>query len=211
MRLALRRALRDLYENSWRFVLVNAALGAVVVLVSVAALTVPAALVGLVLAGPLVAALVHMAVTLVRTGDVELRHGREGLRLHWRRGLGLAACGAAVALLGAVALRFYVQAPDGWPLAFLVLYLVALVALYGALVFTFAIADPTRPLGDAARGAGELFAARPGATLALGLALLAVNLAGIAAALMPFLTITVAYSCLAVARFALPAPAEEPA
>jgi hypothetical protein len=39
-----------------------------------------------------------------------------------------------------------------------------------------------------------------------------VNVAGIAAALMPFLTVTVAYSCLAVARFALPRPApEEPA
>ena len=47
-------------------------------------------------------------------------------------------------------------------------------------------------------------AQRPGATLLLGLALLLVNLAGIAAAVMPFLTITVAYSFLAVAHFVVP-------
>ena len=43
-----------------------------------------------------------------------------------------------------------------------------------------------------------------GATLVLGLALLLVNLAGIAAAIMPFLTLTVAYTFLADAHFVLP-------
>ena len=40
-------------------------------------------------------------------------------------------------------------------------------------------------------------------------ALLLVNLAGIAAAVMPFLTITVAYSFVAVAHFVLPPEARE--
>jgi hypothetical protein len=84
--------------------------------------------------------------------------------------------------------------------------------LYQVLVWTLAIAEPAEPLRTAARRAAELFAARPGQTLLLGLGLLLVNLVGIAAALMPFLTLTVAYSCLAVARFALPRPVpEEPA
>jgi hypothetical protein len=206
---ALRRALRDLYENSWRFVPANSALGLVLVLVSISALVMPIALVAVVLAGPLAAALVHMAVTLVRTGDVELRDAFAGLGLHWRRGLGLTACGASVALLGAVALHFYAQLRLGWPLAFVTLYLLVLLTLYQAVLWTLAIASPARPLRAAARGAAELVAARPGATLLLGLALLLVNLVGIAVALMPFLTITVAYSCLAVAHFALPPPTTE--
>ena len=48
-----------------------------------------------------------------------------------------------------------------------------------------------------------LAARRPGSAFRLGLALLLVNLAGIAAAVMPFLTITIAYSFVAVAHFAL--------
>jgi hypothetical protein len=39
--------------------------------------------------------------------------------------------------------------------------------------------------------------------------LLLVNLAGVAAAVMPFLTITVAYSFVAVAHFVVPAEARE--
>jgi hypothetical protein len=42
----------------------------------------------------------------------------------------------------------------------------------------------------------------------LGLALLLVNIAGIAAAVMPFLTLTVAYTFLVTARFLVP-PEEE--
>jgi hypothetical protein len=52
-------------------------------------------------------------------------------------------------------------------------------------------------------------AQRPGATLLFGLALLVVNLAGVAAAVMPFLTITIAYSFVAVAHFVLPEEALE--
>jgi hypothetical protein len=54
-----------------------------------------------------------------------------------------------------------------------------------------------------------LAARRPGATLLIGLALFLVNLAGIAAAVMPFLTITLAYSFVAVAHFVLPPEARE--
>jgi hypothetical protein len=49
-----------------------------------------------------------------------------------------------------------------------------------------------------------LVARRPGAALGLGLGLLLVNAAGLAAAVMPFLTLTLAYSFVAAAHFALP-------
>lgn len=209
-RSALGLALRDLYQNSWRLVPVNAALGAILVAVGVLAYAVHAALVLVVLAGPVAAALVHSSVTLVRSGNVALSDAFEGLRLHWRRGLALGGIGAATLLFGIVAVQFYGGSTLGLPLAFFVVYLLVLTGIYQAVLWTLAIADAGRPLRDAARRAAELAASRPGATLLLGLALALVNVLGLAAALMPFLTITVAYTFLAVARYALPAEEDSP-
>lgn len=203
-RAALRLAGRDVFQNSWRLVPVNAAFGLVLVAVGMAAVAVHAALVFAVLAGPIAAALVHCSVTLVRTGNVALADAREGLLLHWRRGLQFGAAGTALVVLAAVALRFYTRSTFGWPFAFLTVYLVVLLGIYAVVLFTFAIAEPDQPLRLAVRDAAALGARRPGATLLLGLTLLLVNLAGVAAAVMPFLTLTVAYSFVAVAHFALP-------
>jgi hypothetical protein len=207
--MALRFAMRDLYRNSWRLVPVNAAFGAVLVAVSVVSIAVHAAIVLAVLAGPLAAALVHCSVTVVRTGNLALGDAREGLRLHWRRGLQLGAAGTALVVLAALAVRFYARSAFGWPLAFLTVYVLVLLGIYAVVLATFAIAEPERPLRLAAREATALGARRPGATLLLGLALLVVNLAGLAAAVMPFLTLTVAYSFVAVAHFALPRETKE--
>jgi hypothetical protein len=208
-RRALRLAFGDLYQNSWRLLLVNAALGAVLVVAAVAAVAVHALLVLAVLAGPPAAALAHCSVTLVRTGNLALADAWEGLRLHWRRGLALGAAGVALGLLAGVAVHFYTRSSVGWPLAFVTVYLVVLLGIYAAVLTTVAVADPRLPLGLAARQAAALAARRPGATLLFGLALLLVNLAGIAAAVMPFLTITIAYSFVAVAHFVLPRDARE--
>jgi hypothetical protein len=97
----------------------------------------------------------------------------------------------------------------GWPFAFLTLYLVVLLGIYAAVLTTLAVARPDEPLRLIARQAATVGAQRPGATLLLGLALLLVNLAGVAAAVMPFLTITVAYSFVAVAHFVFPAETGE--
>ena len=208
-RRALGLAVTDLYRNSWRLVPVNAALGAVLVFSAVAAIAVHALLMLAVLAGPLVAALAHSSVTLVRTGNLALADAWQGLRLHWRRGLALGAAGVALGVVAALAMRFYTRSSVGWPFAFLTLYLVVLLGIYAVVLATVAVADPELSLRAAARGAVALVARRPGATLLLGLALLLVNLAGVAAAVMPFLTITVAYSFVAVAHFVLPAEARE--
>ncbi len=208
-RRALGLAVADLYRNSWRLVPVNAAVGAVLVLAAVCAIAVHALLVLAVLAGPLVAALAHSSVTLVRTGNLKLADAWEGLRLHWRRGLALGAAGLALGVVAALAVHFYTRSSVGWPFAFLTLYLVVLLGIYAAVLTTVAVADPQLAWPAAARSAATLAAQRPGATLLLGLALLLVNLAGVAAAVMPFLTLTLAYSFVAVAHFVLPAEARE--
>lgn len=202
---ALALALRDLYENSWRLVPVNAVLGLALVAVGIAGYAVRAALVLLPLVGPLVAALVHSAVRLVREGEVTLTDAAEGLRLHWRRGLALGTAGAGMLGLGVLAVRVYAGSRL-WPLAFLTVYLLVLAGIYQVVLWTLAVAEPARPLRVACREAAVLAARRPGATLLLGLALLLVNLVGVAAAAMPFLTLTVAYSSVAAARFVLPRP-----
>jgi hypothetical protein len=193
-------ALGDFYANSWRLVAVNAVLGAVLVAAILATLALPLGIVFVVATGPVVAALVHCSVTLVRTGDFALADAVHGLRLHWLRGLELSAAEVALAALGLLALRFYGGAAL-WPLAFLTLYLLVLLAILGFVVWTVAIASPDLSLKAALRESVSLIAARPGQTLVLGLALLLVNLAGVAAAVMPFLTLTVAYTFLVTARF----------
>jgi hypothetical protein len=208
-RRALRLAFGDLYQNSWRLLLVNAALGAVLVFSAVAAIAVHALLVVAVLAGPLATALAHCSVTLVRTGNLVVADALEGLRLHWRRGLAFGAAGVALGVLAAFAVHFYTRSSVGWPFAFLTIYLVVLLGIYAAVLTTIAVAEPAEPLRVVARQAATLAAQRPGATVLLGLALLLVNLAGVAAAVMPFLTITIAYSFVAVAHFVVPAEARE--
>jgi len=208
-RRALGLAVGDLYSNSWRLVPVNAALGLVLVFCVVMAIAVHALLVLAVLAGPLVTALAHCSVILVRTDNLKLSDAWEGLRLHWRRGLALGAAGVALGVLAALAVGFYTRSTVGWPLAFATLYLVVLLGIYAAVLTTVSVAYPELPLRPAARAAATLGAQRPGATLLLGLALLIVNVAGVAAAVMPFLTLTVAYSFVAVAHFVLPAEGRE--
>jgi hypothetical protein len=205
---ALRFALRDFYANSWRLVPINAMLGAVIAVAVFAAFAVRPAFVVVLLIGPLLAILMHCAVTLVRTGNLAFSDAFDGLRLHWRRGFLLGAGGGAIAGLGAFAVHFYGRTAF-WPLSFVTIYALVLLGVFQLVLWAFAIAEPAAPLRSAAREAAGFIAARPWATLALGLVLLVVNLAGIAAALMPFLTLTVAYSFLATAHFVLPRPITE--
>jgi hypothetical protein len=205
----LRLSLSDFYGNSWRLLPVNALLGLVLVAVAFATIAVHAAIVLVVLAGPVAAALVHCAVLLVRDGSVTLADAREGLRLHWKRGLALGAGGAALLGLAVLAIVFYSRTSLLWPLAFCTVYVLILLGIYQIVLWTLAIAEPGRPLLATAREAARLVLRRPGTTLLLGLALLLVNAAGVAAAVMPFLTLTIAYTFIAAAHFALPRPIPE--
>ena len=209
VREVLRISLRDLYDNSWRLLPVNALLGLLLVFVVFSTLVVHVAIVLLVFAGPFAAALVHCAVVLVRDGSVTLADAREGLRLHWKRGFVLGAGGAVLIGLALLAVVFYSRSSLLWPLAFCTHYVLILLGLYQIVLWTLAVAEPGRPLRAVAREATLLVARRPGTALLLGLALLLVNAVGIAAAVMPFLTLTIAYTFIAAAHFALPRSTSE--
>jgi hypothetical protein len=206
---ALRAALSDMYQQSWRLLLLNAALSAAVVPFLVAALWVPLSLVvAVVVGGPLAMALMHCVVTVAQTEELSLRCGLAGLRQGWRRGLALGLLVGFVLGCGGLAIAVYAHA-DLWPLSAVVAYLLILFVGFQIALWPLAAAEPAVPLRSLFRSAALATLRRPLDATALTIALLIVNLAGAAAALMPLLTLTVAYSFLAAAHFALPQPAVE--
>lgn len=205
VRAALRQALRDMYEQSWRLVILNSALSAAVLAVLVLASYAPVALVLGVGVGPLVAALMHCAVSLVREQDLRLGCAVEGVRLHWLRGLQLAALAGVVVLAGIVAVRAYGSSGAlALPLAFVAAYLLALFLVFQLLLWPLAVAERDRPLRGVLADAGVALLRRPRRAVGLAFVLLAINALGAAAAVLPLLTMTVAYSFVAAAHFALP-------
>lgn len=208
---ALRGALRDFYEQSWRLLILNTLLGIGSLAVLTAAVFAPPAVVLAVLLGPPAAALMHCSVTLVRDGDFRLSDAVVGLRLHWRRGLALGALGGVAIVLTLTAVRVYGGAGTvGWPLAILVLYLALLFSIFQLPLWPLAVLERDEPLRHVLRDAALTLLRRPGAWTGLAVALFLVNVIGVAAAVLPFLTLTIAYSFLAAARFALPPdPARE--
>jgi hypothetical protein len=200
----LRRAVRDFYEESWRLVLLNTLLSAYVLLVLAAATFVPPALVLLLGAGWPAAALVSAAVIVVETGSLTFIEVAESVRRSWRRGVVLAGVLVAAVVATLISFRFYGDAGTlTWPLAVVVLYLAAIFLLYQMLLWPLALRDCDRPLVDVAAEAAIVLLRRPLAVTWLALALLIVNVAGLVLAVVPLLTMTIAYSALAAARFTL--------
>jgi len=189
VRAALRHALHDLYEQSWRLALLNTALSAVVLAVLALASYAPIALVLGIGIGPLLAALMHCAVCLVRDGELRFATAIEGVR---------------------VAVRSYGSSGAfTWPLAFVAAYLLAFFLVLQLVLWPLAVAERERPLRGLLADAGTELVRRPAASMGLALALLLINALGAAAAVLPLLTVTVAYSFVAAARFALPSQLEE--
>jgi hypothetical protein len=204
-------AATDLYHQSWRLVVLNALLGAVLVGVVLASLAIRPAILLVVLLGPAAAAVMHCTVTLAQTEELRLSEAVVGLRRHWRRGLALGAIMAAAAILGAVAVPFYSRAGTwAWPLAALSVYVLLVFALFQLALWPLAVFEDARPFRTVVRDAALVVCRRPWGFAGLALALLLVNIIGVAAAILPFLTLTIAYSFLVSAHFALPQnPARE--
>jgi hypothetical protein len=201
---ALGAALRGMWEQSWRLLLANAALSAGVLPFLVAALWAPLALVGAALvAGPLAMALMHCAVELVREDELSLRSWAAGLRLHWRRGLALGAACALVVGAGVLAIGTYAGAGQTL-LAIVVLYVLLAFGVYQLALWPLAVAERAAPLRTVARAAADVVLRAPLAATLLAVALLLLNAVGAAAALLPLLTLTLAFSALAAAHFTLP-------
>ena len=117
---ALKAALRHLYEQSWRLLVLNvlvAAVAVVVIIVAVVSYS-PLTLLLLAVVGPFAAALMHCAVTLQQTDRLRLGDGVVGLRLHWRRGLVLGALSAGTVSTNVFLRRLHNFALSlGWLLA----------------------------------------------------------------------------------------------
>jgi hypothetical protein len=209
---ALRKAVRGFYDHSLRLVLLNTILSAVAVTILVLATYSTAAVLLLVVLGPLAAALMHCAVTIVRNDDLELADAIAGLRLHWRRGLVLGALAMAFVCLTAIAIGFYAgQGAFAWPAAVLTLYLAGLAGVLQLALWPLAVLECGRPLRAVLREAALTVVRRPLAFTGLAVALLVVNMIGLAAAVLPLLTMTIAYSFLAAAYFTLPPNAAQEA
>jgi hypothetical protein len=204
-RKALRRAAADFYRQSWRLAVLNAVLAATMLAVAAAAISVPAATVLVVLVGPVAAGVMYCAVTLVETEQLRLGDALVGIRRCWRRGTVLAAMVGAAALAGAVAVRAYADAGTwGWPLAALALYVLAIFGVLQLWLWPLAVAERERSLGAVFFDAMRAMARRPLTSLGLAAALTAVNVGGFVAAVIPLLTLTIAFSFLAAAHLALP-------
>jgi len=211
LRRALGVAASDLYHQAWRLLILNAALGAALFAVVVASIAMRGAFVLAILIGPLVAAVMHCAVTLAQTEDLRLGEALRGLRRYWRRGLALGLALAVAVGLGAFAVPFYARAGTwAWPFAAACVYLLLMFAVFQLALWPLAVFESDRPLRSVARDAAFSVARRPLGFVGLGVALLLVNVLGVAAAILPFLTLTIAYSFLVSAHFALPKnPARE--
>jgi uncharacterized membrane protein len=211
LRRALAVAATDAYHQAWRLLILNTLLGLSVVAVVFATVALRPAILLAVLIGPLVAAVMHCAVRLAQTEELRLAEAVTGLRRHWRRGLALGSILLFVGVIGAIVIPFYAGAGTwAWPFAALSLYLLLLVAVFQLALWPLAVYEPARTLRQVTRDAALLVARRPLGFVGLALALLLVNLLGVAAAILPFLTLTIAYSFLVSAHFTLPKnPARE--
>jgi hypothetical protein len=211
LRRALGVAAADLYHQAWRLLILNTLLGFSLVLIVLASVAVRGAFLLAILIGPAIAAVMHCAVTLAQTEELRLAEALRGLRRHWRRGLALGLALAVAVGLGAFAVPFYARAGTwAWPLAAACVYLLLLFAVFQLALWPLAVFESDRPLRSVARDAAFSIARRPLGFVGLALALLLVNVAGVAAAILPFLTLTIAYSFLVSAHFALPkSPARE--
>jgi hypothetical protein len=211
VRSALRAALVDTYQFSWRLFVLNTALSAGIVLIVVLVSAFPLVLfVAPFVTGPLAAALVYSVVTLIREQELHLSDAVVGARRFWKRGLVLGGISGLVLLLGVLAVTFYgSERHRVLPLAILAVYVVAIAFLVLLVAWLFAIADPEDSVADALRRASSLALRSPTRMLVLGAALFLVNLAA-AVTVVPILTLTIAYSFLATARLVLP-PEEVPA
>lgn len=207
---ALRAAAVDFYHQSWRLAVFNTVLSGVALAIVYLWLFVhPAFVLLLLLVGPFAASLMHCAVLLAQEDELRFRDALTGLRLHSRRGVALATVVLLVAWVGVIALRFY--GSEHWVLAVFVGDVLAVFAVLQLLAWPRAMEERERPLHRVFGAALTDFLSRPVSTFAFAFALLVVNALGILAGVMPFLTLTIAYSFLAAAHFALPrSAAREP-
>jgi hypothetical protein len=114
-----------------------------------------------------------------------------------------------IAWLGVIAFRFY--GSEQWLFSIFIADVLAVVAVVQIFAWPRAVHHRERPLYRVLGDALSDFLRRPVTSFLFAFALVVVNALGLIAAVMPFLTLTIAYSFLAAAHFALPrSPLREP-
>jgi hypothetical protein len=114
----------------------------------------------------------------------------------------LAATNLVAAVLAVTAIRFY--GTEHWLFTILVVDVLVVFVLVQLALWPRVVHERERPLRQLAGDALSDFLRRPLGTIGFALALLVVNVLSVAAGVLPFLTLTIAYSFLATAHFALP-------
>jgi hypothetical protein len=208
LRGAIASALHDAYFHSWRLLPANVVWAVTAIVLLVANLVTPLALVLLPLLGLPTAGLFRVSTRIVRGESVSFWDAVDAWRLDVRPTLAVSAAlvAAALVLSANVTLGITGTSPLGWVLATLAAW--GLVALW-LLAWTLwpILVDPHRigrPVRDRIRVAALLVLAHPFRIGALGVAL-AIFLVASTVAIVALVTISVAHSCLVASRLVLPA------
>jgi hypothetical protein len=202
----LREALSDFFYNSWRFLGANLLLGTLMVLVILAAVASPVALLAVLALVPVAAGMMRMATRLIRDGHTDFSDFTEVVRRPWR----ILALGALQLVVTAVLVAdmSIAAAWQSWPGTFLVVS-----AGYGLLVlWAFALVawplllDPEREsdgVRKRLRLAFVVLLAYP-MRIALFALLIGALLVFATVAIAPIITFAIGLAWLAIARYVLP-------
>ena len=202
----LREALSDFFYNSWRFLGANLLLGTLMVLVILAAVASPVALLAVLALVPVAAGMMRMATRLIRDGHTDFSDFTEVVRRPWR----ILALGALQLVVTAVLVAdmSIAAAWQSWPGTFLVVS-----AGYGLLVlWAFALVawplllDPEREsdgVRKRLRLAFVVLLAYP-MRIALFALLIGALLVFATLAIAPIITFAIGLAWLAIARYVLP-------
>jgi hypothetical protein len=208
LRGALRAAAGDFYFHSWRLLPANVLWAAVVLAILAVALLVPPLIVLAPLSALPVAGIFRMTTRIGRGESVSFWDGLEAWRGEVRPALGL---GTAL-LVATIVLGFNVvsgllgDSLVGWALATLAFWGLLGTWLYAWVAWPILL-DPARaaqPVRQRLRLAALLLLAHPIRIAALGVVLLALCVVSIVA-IVPLLTVSVAFGALLSTRYVLPA------
>jgi hypothetical protein len=208
LRGALRAAATDFYFHSWRLLPANVLWAAVVLAILAAALLLPALILLAPLAALPIAGIFRTATRIVRGESVSFWDGLEAWRGEVRPALALGSglLAATVVLAFNVVTGLFSDSMLGWAFATLAFWGLVGGWLYAWVAWPILL-DPARatiPARQRLRLAALLALAHPIRIGALGLILFALCVAS-TIAIVPLLTVSVAFSALVSARYVLPA------
>ena len=209
LRRALGIAATDLYHQSWRLIVLNALLAAVLVGVILASLAIRPRSYSSSCSAPSCSG--HALRGYSRPDGGASARGVAGWAATALASRDGAGAPASPCRPGRVVVPFYARAGTwAWPLAALSLYVCSCSASFQLALWPLAVFEDGAPLRAVVRDAALMVARRPSGSSGWHSLYCSSTSLGVAAAILPFLTLTISYSFLVSAHFALPKnPARE--